>query len=99
MNESISSLFLALIVEGIYKLSETIGKAPPLTNTQLVKFFDYFLSRLSVSRPRGVFALLQVLNKLNDNKVIHFRARISLSDFSHIFVGSLCYRLSIIRMG
>lgn len=59
----------ALMVEGIYKLSEALNKAPPLEKAQLTKFFDYFMSRLTVSRPRGVFALLQVLSKLADNNV------------------------------
>ncbi len=70
----IELLFSALIVEGIYKLSEAINKPPPLTNAQLVKFLNYFLSRVTVSRPRGAFGLLQVLSKLAENNVsLRFR--------------------------
>lgn len=56
-------------MEGIYKLSEALNKAPPLTNIQLTKFLNYFLSRMPVSRPRGIFGLLQILSKLTDNDV------------------------------
>lgn len=88
--------FSALIVEGIYKLSEAAKKQPPLNNNQLGKFLNYFLSRLTVSRPRGVFGLLQVLSKLSENDV----------RFSHFFIlfpiillNVSFHLLSIIRMG
>ncbi|KAG8229959.1 hypothetical protein J437_LFUL008532 [Ladona fulva] len=58
----------ALIVSGAYRLSDVIGKAPPVTNVQAVKFANYFLSRKSVQLPKGAFHLLQVLKVFTENK-------------------------------
>ncbi|XP_046384499.1 dolichyl-diphosphooligosaccharide--protein glycosyltransferase subunit 2 isoform X2 [Ischnura elegans] len=58
----------ALIVSGAYRLSDVVGKAPPITNVQAVKFANYFLSRKSVQLPKGAYHLLQVLRVFTDNK-------------------------------
>ena len=57
-----------MVVNGAYKLAEKVGKAPPITKMQAVKFANYFLSRKSVQQAKGGFHLLQSLNTLADNK-------------------------------
>ncbi|XKL62653.1 hypothetical protein PGB90_002486 [Kerria lacca] len=78
----------SLVVEGIYKLSEALNKAPPLTNIQLTKFLNYFLSRMPVSRPRGIFGLLQILSKLTDNDLYAWDIEIENLNFLlfHIYI-------------
>ena len=57
-----------MIVNGAYKLAEKVGKTPPITKMQAVKFANYFLSRKSVQQSKGGYHLLQSLNTLADNK-------------------------------
>lgn len=69
----------ALIIDGIYKLSENLKKTPPLTNVQATKFVNYLTSRTTSSRPKGVYRLLQVLKTLSDNS---FHTFVSVGPFA-----------------
>lgn len=59
--------FLGFLVNGIFKLSSTLKKKPPLTLQQIVKMANYLLSRRSVQTPRGVTSLLSALTTLANN--------------------------------
>lgn len=54
-------------MNGIFKLSSTLKKKPPLTLQQIVKMANYLLSRRSVQTPRGVTSLLSALTTLANN--------------------------------
>lgn len=56
-------------MNGIFKLSNTLKKKPPLIPQQIVKLTNYFLSRRSVQTPRGVSNLLSALTTLANNDV------------------------------
>lgn len=58
----------SLIVNGIFKLSSTLKKKPPLNSQQIVKFSNYLLSRRSVQNPKGVVSLLSALDILANNE-------------------------------
>ena len=57
----------SFLVNGIFKLSNTLKKKPPLTSQQTVKLANYLLSRRSVQTPRGVTNLLSALTTLANN--------------------------------
>lgn len=57
----------SFLVNGIFKLSNTLKKKPPLTSQQIVKLANYLLSRRSVQRPKGAMALLSALTTLTGN--------------------------------
>ncbi|XP_078038944.1 oligosaccharide transferase delta subunit [Augochlora pura] len=57
----------SFLVNGIFKLSQTLKKKPPLTSQQIVKMANYLLSRRSVQTPRGVTNLLSALTTLANN--------------------------------
>lgn len=57
----------SFLVNGIFKLSNTLKKKPPLTLQQIVKMANYLLSRRSVQTPRGVTSLLSALTTLANN--------------------------------
>ena len=57
----------SFLVNGIFKLSNTLKKKPPLTPQQIVKMANYLLSRRSVQTPRGVTSLLSALTTLANN--------------------------------
>lgn len=54
-------------MNGIFKLSNTLKKKPPLTLQQIVKIANYLLSRRSVQTPKGVTSLLSALTTLANN--------------------------------
>lgn len=56
------------LVNGIFKLSNTLKKKPPLTSQQIVKLANYLLSRRSVQTPKGTMALLSALTILAENE-------------------------------
>ncbi|XP_076282392.1 oligosaccharide transferase delta subunit [Lasioglossum baleicum] len=55
------------LVNGIFKLSNTLKKKPPLKSQQIVKLANYLLSRRSVQTPKGSMALLSALTILAGN--------------------------------
>ncbi|XP_006611989.1 dolichyl-diphosphooligosaccharide--protein glycosyltransferase subunit 2 [Apis dorsata] len=57
----------SFLVNGIFKLSNTLKKKPPLTLQQIVKMANYLLSRRSVQTPKGVTSLLSALTTLANN--------------------------------
>ncbi|XP_003707065.1 oligosaccharide transferase delta subunit isoform X2 [Megachile rotundata] len=57
----------SFLVNGIFKLSNTLKEKPPLTSQQTVKIANYLLSRRSVQTPRGVTNLLSALTTLANN--------------------------------
>lgn len=68
----------ALLVNGAYKLADTVKKPPPITGDQAVKFANYFLSRRSVQTAKGAYNLLEVVNTLTNNK-FHLPVAITLA--------------------
>ncbi|XP_017875714.1 dolichyl-diphosphooligosaccharide--protein glycosyltransferase subunit 2 [Ceratina calcarata] len=56
------------LVNGIFKLSSTLKKRPPLTSQQIVKMANYLLSRRSVQTLRGVTSLLSAITTLANNE-------------------------------
>ena len=72
-----------MIVNGAYKLAEKVGKTPPITKMQAVKFANYFLSRKSVQQSKGGYHLLQSLNTLADNKY-HIPVSVTLASQSTV---------------
>lgn len=69
----------ALVITGIYKVSEKLNELPALKNEQVVKFAKYFLSRNTVSRPKGVYFLLEAMHTLVNNK-FHLIASVETVD-------------------
>uniref|UniRef100_A0A8D8LI08 Dolichyl-diphosphooligosaccharide--protein glycosyltransferase subunit 2 n=1 Tax=Cacopsylla melanoneura TaxID=428564 RepID=A0A8D8LI08_9HEMI len=70
----------ALIVSGIYQLSQGLNKAPAtLSGEQAVKFANYFVSRRSVTTPKGAYHLLNVAKIFTSNK-FHIPVAISAQD-------------------
>lgn len=59
---------LGLIINGIYKLSSSLKKKPPLTSQQTVKLANYILSRRSVQTPKGAVNFLSSINALATNE-------------------------------
>ncbi|XP_017764697.1 PREDICTED: dolichyl-diphosphooligosaccharide--protein glycosyltransferase subunit 2 [Eufriesea mexicana] len=57
----------SFLVNGIFKLSNTLKTKPPLVPQQIVKIANYLLSRRSVQTPRGVTSLLSALTALANN--------------------------------
>ncbi len=72
-----------LILGGVYRLAEKVGKAPPLSKMQAVKFANYFLSRKSVQTPKGGLQLLEALTTLSTNK-FHVPVAITLGEDSAV---------------
>ncbi|KAG1665248.1 Dolichyl-diphosphooligosaccharide--protein glycosyltransferase subunit 2 [Nymphon striatum] len=68
----------AMIISGIYRLSETVKKTPPLTNDQVAKFSNYILNRKRSQAIRGLYYLLDSLKILTDNK-FHVPVSITLA--------------------
>lgn len=54
----------SFLVNGIFKLSTSLKKKPPLNFQQTVKFGNYLLSRRSVQTTKGVATLLSALTTL-----------------------------------
>jgi len=57
-------LFVGFLVNGIFKLSTSLKKKPPLNLQQTIKFGNYLLSRRSVQTTKGVANLLSALTTL-----------------------------------
>lgn len=55
------------VVSGAYALAKTVGKAPPISKMQSVKFANYFLSRKNVQQVKGAWSLLSALQTLTSN--------------------------------
>jgi len=55
------------VITGAYALAKTVGKAPPISKLQSVKFANYFLSRKNVQQVKGAWALLSALHTLSTN--------------------------------
>ncbi|XP_001601669.2 dolichyl-diphosphooligosaccharide--protein glycosyltransferase subunit 2 [Nasonia vitripennis] len=58
----------SLLVNGVFKLSSSLKKKPPLTSQQTVKLANYFLSRRSVQTPKGAVNFLSSINILATNE-------------------------------
>ncbi|KAL7288119.1 hypothetical protein TKK_0017782 [Trichogramma kaykai] len=58
----------SLLVNGVFKLSQSLKKKAPLTQLQIVKLANYFLSRRSVQTPKGVANFLSSINTLATNE-------------------------------
>ncbi|XP_015594118.1 dolichyl-diphosphooligosaccharide--protein glycosyltransferase subunit 2 [Cephus cinctus] len=61
----------SLLINGIFKLSSSLKKTPPVTTGQTVKLANYLLSRRSVQTPKGVVSLLSSLTTLANNEFHH----------------------------
>lgn len=59
----------ALIISGVYQLSQGLNKPPALSSEQAVKFANYFVSRRSVPTAKGAYHLLNVAKIFSSNKV------------------------------
>ena len=68
----------ALVISGAYKLSEAVGRSPPITKEQANKFAEYFVSRRSVQTVKGVHFLLNVASIFSDNN-FHIPVAITLT--------------------
>lgn len=77
----------ALIINGAFKLANSLNKPPPISYEQAVKFANYFLSRRSVQTPKGIANLLQALINLSNNK-FHVPVAISLASNPSLSVDS-----------
>jgi len=66
----------ALVISGAYNLATAVNKIPPISDIQIVKFSNYFLSRRSVQTAKGAYSLLNVISILTKNK---FHTPVSLS--------------------
>jgi oligosaccharyltransferase complex subunit delta (ribophorin II) len=62
-------VFVAVVVNGIFRLSQAANKAVPLKNDQVVKFGNYLISRKTVNTPRGVWLFASALDIVANNKV------------------------------
>lgn len=58
----------ALIISGVYQLSQGLNKSPTLSGDQAVKFANYFVSRRSVTTAKGAYHLLNVAKIFSSNK-------------------------------
>lgn len=58
----------ALVISGVYQLSQTLNKSPTLTGDQAVKFANYFVSRRSVTTCKGAYYLINVAKIFSNNK-------------------------------
>ncbi|KAI5711985.1 hypothetical protein M8J76_011083 [Diaphorina citri] len=58
----------ALIISGVYQLSQGLNKPPALSSEQAVKFANYFVSRRSVPTAKGAYHLLNVAKIFSSNK-------------------------------
>ncbi|XP_036346431.1 LOW QUALITY PROTEIN: dolichyl-diphosphooligosaccharide--protein glycosyltransferase subunit 2-like [Rhagoletis pomonella] len=54
----------ALVVNGIFRVTDTFKKAAPLNAEQAVKFATYFLNRRSVQSAKGAHLLIEALKTL-----------------------------------
>nr|CAG4643903.1 EOG090X04WQ [Lepidurus arcticus] len=75
----------ALVLSGVYRLSEVLSKSPPLTADQALKFAEYLVSRRSVQTVKGIHYLLDIVNILSSNK---FHVPVALSLASPVMVSS-----------
>lgn len=57
--------FTGFLVNGIFKLSTSLNKKPPLSSQHTVKLANYLISRRSVQTPKGVTNLLSALTTLS----------------------------------
>lgn len=55
------------IVTGAYILSKVVGKTPPISKMQAVKFANYFLNRKNVNQVKGAWHVLSALQTLATN--------------------------------
>ncbi|XP_067633029.1 dolichyl-diphosphooligosaccharide--protein glycosyltransferase subunit 2 isoform X2 [Eurosta solidaginis] len=55
----------ALVINGIFRITKTFNKAPPLSADQSVKFATYFLNRRSVQTAKGAHVLIEALKTLS----------------------------------
>lgn len=68
-NNTVSTI-PALIISGVYQLSQGLNKSPTLSGDQAVKFANYFVSRRSVTTAKGAYHLLNVAKIFSSNKVV-----------------------------
>ena len=54
------------VITGAFALAKTVGKAPPISKIQSVKFANYFLGRKNVQQVKGAWGLLSALNTLGN---------------------------------
>lgn len=60
----------ALVINGAFKLTNSLNKPAPLNADQTYKFATYFLSRRSVQSVKGVAVLLEVLRTISAQTTI-----------------------------
>lgn len=60
----------SLVVNGAFKVTKSNGKAAPLNAEQAKKFASYFLSRRSVTTPKGASLLIESLKAIMEQKSI-----------------------------
>merc|ERR1739844_174685 len=75
------------VVSGAYALAKTVGKAPPISKMQSVKFANYFLSRKNVQQVKGAWSLLTALQTLSSND-FHIPVAITLASQPSVSDGS-----------
>ena len=73
------------IITGAYALAKKIGKAPPISKPQAVKFANYFLTRRNVQNVEEAWYFLNAMNTLTSN------------DF-HVPVGMISHKKSLITI-
>ena len=66
------------IITGAYALAKKIGKAPPISKPQAVKFANYFLTRRNVQNVEEAWYFLNAMNTLTSNG-FHVPVAITLS--------------------
>jgi oligosaccharyltransferase complex subunit delta (ribophorin II) len=75
------------VISGAYALAKTVGKAPPVSKLQSVKFANYFLSRKNVQQVKGAWSLLTALQTLSSND-FHIPVAITLASQPSVSDGS-----------
>ena len=73
------------IITGAYALAKKIGKAPPISKPQAVKFANYFLTRRNVQNVEEAWYFLNAMYTLTSN------------DF-HVPVGMISHKKSLITI-
>ena len=84
----------SLVVTGAYNLAKTVGKAPPISKMQAVKFANYFLSRRSVQMVKGAWSLLSALTVMSKNEY-HIPVAITLASPPSVSDGSPTVKVQV----